>query len=312
MNPKISVVVPTYNVRLYIRECIESILNQNFSEIEIIIVNDGSTDGSIEEIKDLILNDNRIKVINQKNQGLSAARNTGICVSNGDYISFIDSDDKISPNFLGNLYNVAEKENADIVRSSFCDINGNYLKGWVADFKEKPGNGYDILEEFLDMNVSFVVWSSLYKTSWIKKNKLLFTPGILLEDCDFTVRAYLLANRIATSAERLYFYRVRPNSILTSNDAQKLSKSEAVIVSKFINMLTKTNNEYEARLLKKAIFAFMRDWTRVLAKNNVCLANDRDVFDKALKVISSVPVSFKQRLKMYFKVFLIKIKSRRQ
>lgn len=225
MNPLISIIVPTYNVEKYIRTCIESILAQTYRNIEVIIVNDGSTDQSLAVISDLICSHHNIKVINQKNQGLSVARNTGIDVATGKYITFVDADDKIMPGFVSSLYQIADKTGADIVRGSFRDFNGNIPKGWGADFNVPTNCGTIVLDPFLSSNISFVVWSSIYRLDFINSNHIRFTPGMILtEDRDFTIRAYMLAKLVATSPEPNYAYRInRPGSILTTVNGQKKS-----------------------------------------------------------------------------------------
>jgi glycosyltransferase involved in cell wall biosynthesis len=130
MKPLISIVVPVYNVEKYIHECLESILNQSYKNIEVIIVNDGTLDNSIAKIEDL-LKDKRTRLISQVNQGLSAARNTGIKAALGEYISFIDSDDKVKSSFIETLYDKANETNADIVRGSFRNFDGNIPEGWI-------------------------------------------------------------------------------------------------------------------------------------------------------------------------------------
>ena len=235
MNPLISIIVPIYNVEKYIRTCIESILAQTYRNVEVIIVNDGSTDQSLAVISDLICSHHNVKVINQKNQGVSVARNTGIDVATGKYIIFVDPDDKIMPGFVSSLYQIADKTGADIVRGSFRDFNGNIPKGWVPDFNVPTNYGTIVLDQFLSSNISFVVWSSIYRLDFINSNHIRFTPGILFEDADFTIRAYMLAKLVATSPEPNYAYRInRPGSILTTKttkNAQKMSLSEEKIIS---------------------------------------------------------------------------------
>lgn len=154
MNPLISIIVPTYNVEKYIRTCIESILAQTYRNVEVIIVNDGSTDQSLAVISDLICSHHNVKVINQKNQGLSVARNTGIDVATGKYITFVDADDKIMPGFVSSLYQIADKTGADIVRGSFRDFNGNIPKDWAPDFNVPTNCGTIVLDQFLSSNIS--------------------------------------------------------------------------------------------------------------------------------------------------------------
>ena len=306
MNPLISIIVPTYNVEKYIRTCIESILAQTYRNIEVIIVNDGSTDQSLAVISDLICSHHNIKVINQKNQGLSVARNTGIDAATGKYIAFVDADDKIKPDFVSSLYQIADKTGADIVRGSFRDFNGNIPKGWVPDFNVPTNYGTIVLDQFLSSNISFVVWSSIYRLDFINSNHIRFTPGILFEDADFTIRAYMLAKLVATSPEPNYAYRInRPGSILTTKttkNAQKMSLSEEKIISQFISMLKHEKSDVLCSLILKSIYACMRDWTGIIVRNNLSLDRKNSCFDTALTLI-------KEKIKFLTKVIIIKAKN---
>lgn len=311
MNPLISIIVPTYNVEKYIRTCIESILAQTYRNVEVIIVNDGSTDQSLAVISDLICSHHNVKVINQKNQGLSVARNTGIDVATGKYITFVDADDKIMPGFVSSLYQIADKTGADIVRGSFRDFNGNIPKDWVPDFNVPTNCGTIVLDQFLSSNISFVVWSSIYRLDFINSNHIRFTPGILLEDGDFTTRAYMLAKLVATSPEPNYAYRIRQGSILTTNNAQKMSLSEEKVISQFISMLKHEESDVLCSLILKSIYAFMRDWTRIIVDNHLSLDRTNSCFDTALTLIKEIINSkpLKEKIKFLTKVIIIKAKN---
>ena len=312
MNPLISIIVPTYNVEKYIRTCIESILAQTYRNVEVIIVNDGSTDQSLAVISDLICSHHNVKVINQKNQGLSVARNTGIDVATGKYITFVDADDKIMPGFVSSLYQIADKTGADIVRGSFRDFNGNIPKAWVPDFNVPTNCGKIVLDQFLSSNISFAVWSSIYRLDFINSNHIRFTPGILLEDGDFTTRAYMLAKLVATSPEPNYAYRInRPGSILTTKNAQKMSLSEEKVISQFISMLKHEESDVLRSLILKSIYAFMRDWTGIIVKNNLSLDRTNSCFDTALTLIKEIINSrpLKEKIKFLTKVIIIKAKN---
>ena len=117
---KISVIIPVYNVEKYLQKCLESIVNQTFCDWELIAVNDGSSDKNSDILRQYAEYDTRIKVINQQNSGVSAARNAGLDVAKGDFVCFIDSDDYVHPQMLELLLNAAEKENADVAIASFC------------------------------------------------------------------------------------------------------------------------------------------------------------------------------------------------
>lgn len=312
MNPLISIIVPTYNVEKYIRTCIESILAQTYRNVEVIIVNDGSTDQSLAVISDLICSHHNVKVINQKNQGLSVARNTGIDVATGKYITFVDADDKIMPGFVSSLYQIADKTGADIVRGSFRDFNGNIPKDWVPDFNVPTNCGTIVLDQFLSSHISFVVWSSIYRLDFINSNHIRFTPGILLEDIDFTTRAYMLAKLVATSPEPNYAYRIhRQGSILTTNNVQKMSLSEEKVISQFISMLKHEESDVLCSLILKSIYAFMRDWTRIIVKNHLSLDRTNSCFDTALTLIKETINSrpLKEKIKFLTKVIIIKAKN---
>ena len=311
MNPLISIIVPTYNVEKYIRTCIESILAQTYRNVEVIIVNDGSTDQSLAVISDLICSHHNVKVINQKNQGLSVARNTGIDVATGKYITFVDADDKIMPGFVSSLYQIADKTGADIVRGSFRDFNGNIPKDWAPDFNVPTNCGTIVLDQFLSSNISFVVWSSIYRLDFINSNHIRFTPGILLEDGDFTTRAYMLAKLVATSPEPNYAYRIRQGSILATNNAQKMSLSEEKVISQFISMLKHEESDVLCSLILKSIYAFMRDWTRIILKNHLSLDRTNSCFDTALTLIKEIINSkpLKEKIKFLTKVIIIKVKN---
>ena len=116
---KVSIIIPVYNVESYLRRCLDSVVNQTLKDIEIILVNDGSTDGSLAICEEYAKNDDRIKIITRKNGGLSAARNTGLDNATSEYIGFIDSDDWVDTNFFENLYNTAIEKNCDV---AFGDI----------------------------------------------------------------------------------------------------------------------------------------------------------------------------------------------
>ncbi|WP_435634017.1 glycosyltransferase [Levilactobacillus brevis] len=275
------------------------------------MVNDGSTDQSLAVISDLICSHHNVKVINQKNQGLSVARNTGIDVATGKYIIFVDPDDKIMPGFVSSLYQIADKTEADIVRGSFRDFNGNIPKGWVPDFNVPTNCGTIVLDQFLSSNISFVVWLSIYRLDFINSNHIRFTPGILLEDVDFTARAYMLAKLVATSPEPNYAYRIRQGSILTTNNAQKMSLSEEKIISQFISMLKHEESDVLCSLILKSIYAFMRDWTRIILKNHLSLDRTNSCFDTALTLIKEIINSkpLKEKIKFLTKVIIIKVKN---
>lgn len=187
---KISVIVPVYNVEEYIEECLESIINQTLEDIEIIIVNDGTEDNSMKKIEKF-LSDERIIVINKKNGGLSSARNLGIKLAEGEYISFVDSDDFIERTMLEDLY--CASNNHDIIFSDFIFYDEKSKKEIKNEreilFSENKGSCFYLYG-------STVVWNKIYKREFLLKNNLFFKEGIIYEDELFTFKSSFLAEKI--------------------------------------------------------------------------------------------------------------------
>ena len=206
----ISVIVPVYNVEAYVAKCIESIQNQSYQHLEIILVDDGSTDDSGDICDQYAAYDDRIKVIHQENGGLSAARNTGIEAANGDYIGFVDSDDYIGITVYEDMLHLLKENNLDIIEfTAFRDKNGAIIEG-CNDGSLEIFDKDDALR--LAMHDCFVAaWSKLYKRSAI--GDVRFSIGRKFED---TATSYLYvanSNRVGHINRCYYYYRLNPNSI---------------------------------------------------------------------------------------------------
>lgn len=225
---KVSVIIPVYNVENYIARCLDSILCQTFKDFEIICVDDGSTDETLEILNAYCLFDKRIKIIKQQNKGVSAARNTGLKAAKGKYISFVDSDDWIAEDMLEKLYKNAQKHTSDFV---FCSINsvdiesGNIcayhsekVSNIIKKYKNKPFSERDLdANEYFNQHVT--VWNKLYRRDFLNKNKLKFYEGLIFEDYLFFTQIYFKAQRISFEEKPLYFYRCnREGSIKKAAD----------------------------------------------------------------------------------------------
>ena len=222
---KLSIIVPVYNVELYVRECIYSIINQTYRDLEIIIVDDGSTDNSPEIVDNLAQNNKRIRVIHQKNMGLPGARNTGIAAATGEYIGFIDSDDKIKPEMYKCLIMDIEKNNSDLSICNFTRFNK------VSNFENEryknevilysPKNVCDYYSLALDSSCN-----KLYKLEILKKNNIWFEDKSVVPQEDFYFLLKYLANieKCSTVSESFYEYRIRKSSITNSKQPENLSQ----------------------------------------------------------------------------------------
>lgn len=224
MSSKVSIIVPIYNVENYLERCVESLINQTFSNLEIILVNDGSPDKSpliCDEYKE---KDERIKVIHKVNGGLSDARNAGLKVSTGEYIIFVDSDDYIELNLVEEAIKVAEKNNSDVViwgyYADFVDekeklISSNKIKALNGSFETSRLKNIPISNE--TVNLLGYAWNKLYKSQVIKKNNNYFEKGIsLVEDIVFNGQVLKNAEIVSFIELPLNHYMQRPTETLGS------------------------------------------------------------------------------------------------
>lgn len=216
MGPHVSVIVPIYNVEAYIHQCIKSILSQSYHDFELILVDDGSPDHCGEICDHYARMDNRIRVIHKKNGGLSDARNVGIDIARGDFLTFIDSDDCISNDYLELLVKAQQKYGADIVQGEMTRNIGDL--GNVV-----PNMGVDIMspvEGFRDLlcfkRTKVYACGKLFKKSLILAHSLYYPVGRLNEDCATTYKMILQSNKIVLIPNIIYFYRTNENSILNS------------------------------------------------------------------------------------------------
>ncbi|WP_343288432.1 glycosyltransferase [Turicibacter bilis] len=264
MKPKVSVIIPVYNVENYIRDCVESVVNQTLDNIEIIIVNDGCTDHSINRIDDLIKSNNLL-IVNQENKGLSAARNIGLSYATGDYIAFIDSDDYIESNFIEMLYVNAVENNLDIAIGGYRKLfsNGEFLP----DKRNQELIGSEVMtgEEYLYKSVvlndyQMEVWDDLYKRSFLEENDLKFCEGIIHEDEEFTPKCILKAKRIKVIDCLGYIYRQREGSIMHQSRGLKQINSFLIIIENLVNIFKNEVNDSGkmplSRLITRLVFIY--------------------------------------------------------
>ena len=213
--PLISIIVPVYNVEQYLVRCIDSILHQTYTNLEVILVDDGSTDNCPSICDSYSIKDERIKVIHKQNGGLSSARNVGLDAANGEYIGFIDSDDFILPEMYEVLFRLIKDSNADIGLCSFqrVDEEGNPLHGDDDIFEPEVLSGGEALTAFMTKQWRYViVWNKLYEASIFLN--IRFPEGRLHED-EFVVHHVLnKCRRIASTSTAMYMYTQRSNSIM--------------------------------------------------------------------------------------------------
>lgn len=206
-KPLLTIVIPCYNVASYIEECLKSVLEQTYTNIQILTVNDGSTDDTLEYLKNYAQHDKRIEIIDQANTGLGAARNAALLYIKGDYITFLDSDDYLAKDAVEKLLNEAIKTNADITIGARVKFNSkNSFISPKALFAKKQ-EGY--AHKFTAVYGLVAVHGKLFESGFFFKNKLKFQELRAQEDCAFTYLAYFKASKIAVIKEPAYYYRKR-------------------------------------------------------------------------------------------------------
>ena len=222
----LSVIIPVYNVEPYLRECLDSVLRQCFSDWEAICVNDGSSDGSAAILEEYAAKDDRFKVVNQPNGGLSSARNKGVSVAKGDYILFLDSDDWLELNAFETIADALDQEDM------LCFSGRRYFESskdynpsdQLIEKTYESGMDYYNDSALLHRDFAFVcVVLRAYKKAFLQGHHLIFKEGIFHEDNLFTPLACYYAHRVRVINACLYDYRVRANSVTTTANSKRLS-----------------------------------------------------------------------------------------
>lgn len=247
--PKVSVIIPVYNVEEYLEKCIESVRNQSFRDIEIIVVNDGSTDGS----RGLLdkFSDDRMVIIDKENGGLSSARNAGIEIARGEYLAFVDSDDWIDSKYIENMYCVCKEKNCDIVQCSYVDVLDD-LDDSVNETSDNTPMVYSGKEFSYAMHTLLswrcnLTWNKLYRKELF--SDIRFPLGKIHEDEFTTYKVIWKADKVGAISDKLYYYRHRNGSIMQQPYSKKrLDASEAFFERAFFY---ESNGEEELAYLTK-------------------------------------------------------------
>lgn len=235
---KYSFIVPVYNTASYLKTCLESLLGQTYDDFEIIIVNDGSTDNSKSIIKKY-MEDRRVKLVNQKNQGLSAARNNGVKLSTGKYIFFVDSDDYVENDLL-EVIDTFTKDEPDVIRFQLFIEEENKV-----NIKKQEEVGFNVLDgpssfsKICEYKYVECAWCYAYKRSFYIKNKFSFAPGKFHEDFGLIPYVIMKAKKVLSTSYAGYHYIQRKGSIMHTNDYEKNIKKAFDILEQYIDMKSK-------------------------------------------------------------------------
>lgn len=222
----VSIIIPAYNTERYIRKCVESVMAQTYKNIEIIIINDGSSDSTASIIEELKLKDNRIIVIHQNNGGIGAARKTGLSIAKGKYFQFIDSDDWVENNYIEKMYILAEEYAADIVESggAFChDQYGLMTKaGKIQDGKISVLNPKKVAMKIVRRLHSCTLWTKFFRREFCTENHIDFEEGIDFgEDAHFICKACYHDPKYIYINKKFYHVRNNPTSVTKTRYTRK-------------------------------------------------------------------------------------------
>ena len=271
-KPKISILITIYNVEKYLKECLDSVINQTWKDIEIICINDGSTDSCAEILNAYSLKDNRIKVINKENSGYGASMNMGLEEATGDYIGIVESDDFIKEEMFANLYEIATKDDAEIVKSDyFYYVTSTKQKRKAGKISKIRSNKVITVKDYpklLKMQPS--IWSAIYKRDFLNNNKIRFleTPGASYQDTSFSFKALTLANKIIlTNKAYLYYRQDNENSSVQSKDKIFIICNEYDEITNFLNNNLKIKKHVNTHKLIKQYKAYMWNLKRIDEKH---------------------------------------------
>lgn len=218
---KISLILPVYNVEQYVAKCLQSCLNQDIpsSDYEIIVVNDGAKDNSLAIVEEIAKANNNIIVVSQENAGLSAARNKGLSLAKGDYVWFIDTDDRIEENCLTKVLDQLYSKKLEALAISAANvIDGTPVKRAFFDNEKDVNTGKDFIRR---KKWQCCVPFTIYKREFLLKNKLTFKVGVFHEDSEFTPRAYYFLKRVGVLDNVLYYVTINTSSITRSVNPKK-------------------------------------------------------------------------------------------
>lgn len=275
MGELISVIIPCYNVEKYLDRCMQSVLNQTYRDLEIILVDDGSTDGTGKMCDRYALTDARVKVIHKKNDGAASARNFALKEMTGEYVGFVDSDDWIEPDFYSYLYNLIVRYRADIAQCAYV----------LTDGSKKPvrvGEEIQVIDQNQLMDIFFRtkgeisgygLWNRLYKQEILKG--IVFPNGYINEDLYYLYFCFLNTGLAVVSNQRKYHYFINENGI-TRGALKKQDLSLYYVWDQVIKDTKKNNKQYYEKAVlnrKRAIFT-------LLSKYVVYGVQDRDIFSK--------------------------------
>lgn len=303
----VSIIIPVYNVEIYLRKCIDSVLKNTYKHIEIILVDDGSLDSSSSICDEYQKKYQNVKVIHKTNGGLSSARNSGLEIAEGKYILFIDSDDYISEDFIQDLVNTMIKSDVEVVQSNFEKINEGGKSLYIPNIIPQVYSSKEqILDAFfIDHNIHVTAWGKLYKKEIF--NKIKFMEGKNNEDNIFIADLFEQIDSYACIDNAGYKYLQRTNSIINSKFSEK--KLDALFATNYIKHKCMQNWEnyisYSVVLVCKSCIYLYYDYLKSKTKNKRIKKLLLDEYKQNFKSLNLNQIRISNIDKLRFRLFKI-------
>ena len=251
----VSIIIPIFNSEKYLTRCLNSLINQSLKEIEIICINDGSTDKSLSILEDFAKKDERIVILNQENKGQSIARNEGINIAKGEYIGFVDSDDWVDLDFFEKLYKSAKSNNCDIASAGIIRLHKFNKKYYLKYNKEIITENTNEKFEICDVPELSYIWNKIYKLSEFRKNNFSFTPGIYYEDVIITPKLLFFMKKLIVVPDTYYYYWRHKGSSVTLR-TEKANKDSILAHEQAFNFIKGNNIDISSHEPKTKRYKF--------------------------------------------------------
>ncbi len=289
---KVSVIIPVYNVEKYLRQCLNSVVNQTLEDIEIIVINDGSTDNTLKIVQEYATKYKNIKIIDKQNEGCYKARNIGLETAMGEYIAFLDSDDYIESNIYEKLYLKAKETDADIVSSNYYILQDTKLK--VVDFSssaallEKSNNKVIGAKNII---LDAIIWNRIFKKQMLIEKQIKFHSDIYMaDDAFFHIITMLNAEKIVYISDILYTYRISRKDSITSSYNER--NFDCIKVAKKIMDYAITNNM--EHFMPQVIAFVLR--LNIVGYNRIGISHKKEYFEQMCKFVDDYSISSKTKI----------------
>jgi len=314
----VSIIIPVYNVQDYLPECLDSVIEQTISSREIIIINDGSTDKSYEILKEYKKRFPELIIINQENSGISETRNVGLRLAKGEYVGFVDSDDFIKLTMYEKMYEVASRDNCDIVICNYILYDEMQSTKAVKEFDE-DGNidKIEVLKKFLLNDVKAYAWNKLYKRELFTDNKIVFPSFVVCEDTPAGFLLFAQAKKISVIEEPLYYYRQRQKSLTNTYSLKAMEDmiSGCYIMRDYITknplLCEKLSDYYRVYMIKTLWAINNKYWIQFCETGQKNSYHDfKQLVAQEIKALKIHEIVVNDKLKLKYKVNALLIKTK--